>query len=253
MKTRRTRWITASVVVAAAATMTLAERVIGSDHQDTPEVELNPRLDMNDVYVFPGSSEDRIVMVMTTQSPISPAGTSAARFDPNALYELKIDNSGDAVEDFVVQFQFDDVAGGGQMIGVFGPIKPTITGRTSRVATATPAMTGSLGSTLTSGTGAAQVQVFAGPRDDPFYIDLEQFFRIVPDRRPAHGPASLITKSANAFRPKSLATPGAFDTTHGEAVDFLRGLNAMAIVVELPESAIKGAGNNIGVWATISR
>src|SRR5688500_2181886 len=99
MKTRRTRWIATSVVVVAAATMTLAEQGVGSDHQDTPEVELNPRLDMNDVYVFPGSSEDRIVMVMTTQSPISPAGTGAARFDPNALYELKIDNSGDAVED----------------------------------------------------------------------------------------------------------------------------------------------------------
>jgi hypothetical protein len=253
MKARRTRWIAASLVVAAGATMTVAQRGIGSDHQDTPEVELNPRLDMNDVYVFPGSSEDRVVMVMTTQSPITPAATGGARFDPNALYELKIDNSGDAVEDFVIQFQFDDVTGGGQRVGVFGPIKPTITGRTSRVATATPSMTGNIGTTLTSGTGAAQVQVFAGPRDDPFYIDLEQFFRIVPDRRPAHGPASQITKSANAFRPKDVAAPGPFDATRGPAVDFLRGLNSMAIVVEMPESVIKGAGNNIGVWATISR
>ena len=28
---------------------------IGSDHQDTPEVELNPKQDMTDVYAFPGS------------------------------------------------------------------------------------------------------------------------------------------------------------------------------------------------------
>lgn len=253
MKSRRTRWLAASFAVAATATGTLVQRGVGSDHQDTPEVELNARLDMNDVYAFPGSSEDRIVLVMTTQSPISPAQTAAARFDPNALYELKIDNTGDAVEDLVIQFQFDDVTGGGQTIGMFGPVQPVITGRNSRVATETPTMTGSLGSTITSGTGAAQVQLFSGPRDDPFYIDLEQFFRIVPDRRPAHGPASLITKSANAFRPEDISNPGPFDPAHGPAMDFLRGLNGMAIVVELPESMVKGPGSNIGVWATISR
>lgn len=250
---RRTRWIAASVAIAATATATQVQRGMGSDHQDTPEVELNPRLDMDDVYAFPGSSEDRIVLIMTTQSPISPAQTGAARFDPNALYQLKIDNTGDAVEDLVIQFQFDDQTGGGQTIGMFGPIAPTVKGRSSRVATETPTMTGNLGATITSGTGNAQIQLFAGPRDDPFYIDLEQFFRIVPDRRPAHGPASLITKSANAFRPKNAASPGPFDPAHGAAVDFLRGLNGMAIVVELPESMVKGAGNNIGVWATISR
>jgi hypothetical protein len=253
MTNRRTRWLASSLAIAGLAALVLVQRGIGSDHQDTPEVELNPRLDINDVYVFPGSSEDRIVLVMTTQSPISPAQTAAARFDANALYELKIDNSGDAVEDLVIQFQFDDVTGGSQTIGMFGPIKPTVTGRTSRVATATPSATGSIGATITTGTGAAQVQLFAGPRDDPFYIDLEQFFRIVPDRRPAHGPASTITKSANAFRPKDITAPGPFDATRGPAVDFLRGLNGMAIVVELPESAIKGTGNNIGVWATVSR
>jgi len=251
--TRRTRWIAGSMAIAITATATLVQRGVGSDHQDTPEVELNPRLDINDVFVFPGSAEDRIVMVLTTQSPITPASSAAARFDSNALYQIKIDNSGDAVEDLVIQFQFDDNASGGQTVGMFGPVAPTVTGRTSRVATATPRMTGSIGSTITNGTGTAQVQLFAGIRDDPFYIDLEQFFRIIPDRRPAHGAASLITKSANAFRPKDVAAPGPFDATRGPAVDFLRGLNSMAIVVELPESLVKGAGNNIGVWATVSR
>lgn len=250
---RSRRWAMTTFGLAVIATTFMVQRSTGSDHQDTPEVELNPRLDINDVYAFPGSSEDRIVLVMTTQSPITPAQTGAARFDSNALYEINIDNSGDAVEDLVIQVQFDDLTDGSQRVGVFGPIKPTVLGGTSRVATATPALTGNIGANLSVGTGAAQIQVFAGPRDDPFYIDLEQFFRIVPDRRPAHGPASLITKSANAFRPKDVANPGPFDATRGPAVDFLRGFNSMAIVVELPESAVKGAGNNIGIWGTISR
>jgi hypothetical protein len=247
----------AAVLLAAASVATVAgvRQAVGSDHQDTPEVELSPRLDITDVYAFPGSTADRIVLVMTSQSPISPANTAAARFDANALYQIKIDNTGDAVEDLVIQFQFDDTQSGGQQVGMFGPIAPTTRGMLNRVAKTTPDIVGAMGGTLTTGTGAAQVQLFTGPRNDPFYIDLEQFFRIIPDRRPARGPASMITKSANAFRPASVSNPGPFDATRGPAVDFLMGFNAMAIVVELPESALRSTtgGNNIGVWTTVSR
>ena len=235
-------------------------QVSGSDHQDTPEVELSPRLDINDVFAFPGSTEDRIAIVVTTQSPITPAGTAAARFDPNALYQIKIDNTGDAVEDLVIQFQFDNLAGGGQRVAMFGPVAPTSIGPDNRVAKPVPDLLGNINTTLTLGAGAAQVQLFAGPRDDPFYIDLDQFFRIIPDRRPARGPLSLIgpAPEASAFRPKctgGVINPGQdqFDQTHGCAGDFLRTFNSMAIVVELPESAVRGAGTNVGLWATVSR
>ena len=233
-------------------------QAVGSDHQDTPEVELSPRLDINDVYAFPGSTEDRIAIVVTTQSPITPAGTAAARFDPNALYQIKIDNSGDGIEDLVMQFQFDDLAGGAQRVALFGPLGPTSTGPNNRVANPNPNLVGNINTNLTAGSGATQVQLFAGPRDDPFYIDLEQFFRIIPDRRPSRGPLSMIgpNPEASAFRPKC-SVPSAnqpqFDQTRGCAVDFLRTFNSMAIVVELPEAALKGAGNNIGIWATVSR
>jgi len=237
-----------------------ARAAMGSDHQDTPEVELSPRLDINDVFAFPGSDESRIAIVVTTQSPITPASTAAARFDPNALYQIKIDNTGDAVEDLVLQLQFDDVAGGGQRVALFGPVAPTSTGPNNRVAKATPDLLGNLNTVLTAGSGATLVQLFAGPRDDPFYIDLDQFFRIIPDRRPSRGPLSMIgpAPEAGAFRVKCTGgVPNAgqaqFDATHGCAGDLLRTFNAMAIVVELPEAMIKGAGNNVGIWATVSR
>lgn len=237
----------ALVLTAAAVAFSVARVAVGSDHQDTPEVELSPRLDINDVYMFPGSTEDRVVMAVTVSSPLTPAQTGAARFDPNALYQIKIDNTGDRVEDLVLQFIFDDAPGGGgaQTVNVIGPIAPTTTGANNRMASATPSLTGQFNTNFGSATA---MQVFAGPRDDPFYIDLEQFFKIIPDRRPARGPLSLITKSANAFRggPTPPFEPGA-------AVDFLRGFNALAIVVELPEAQVRGAGQNIGIWATVSR
>jgi len=68
----RTKRLTAAAVVAAlaAGSTTLA---IGSDHQDTPEVELNPRMDMTDVYAFPGTGPDRIALVMNSRAvwPVS--------------------------------------------------------------------------------------------------------------------------------------------------------------------------------------
>jgi hypothetical protein len=259
-RSRRPLAAAALVAVMGLGAALAARQVMGSDHQDTPEVELSPRLDINDVYAFPGSSEDRIVLVVTTQSPITPAGTPAARFDANALYQIKIDNTGDAVEDLVLQFQFDDLQGGGQRVAMFGPIAPTSTGQFNRVAKATPDVLGNINTVLTTGAGATQVQLFAGPRDDPFYIDLDQFFRIVPDRRPSRGPLSQIgpAPEASAFRPTctgGVIDPGQaqFDQTHGCAADFLRTFNSMAIVVELPEAAVRGAGTNIGLWATVSR
>ena len=57
-------------VVALGATLAITRSSSASDHQDTPEVELSPRMDMNDVYAFPGSSADRIVLVMPTSSRV---------------------------------------------------------------------------------------------------------------------------------------------------------------------------------------
>jgi len=92
------------------------------------------------------------------------------------------------------------------------------------------------------------MQVFAGPRQDPFFIDLEQFFRIIPDRKPVTGPLSTLpsTPSASGFR------------TPANAVDYIAGsgghpFNVMSIVIELPSAELRGATDKIGIWGTISR
>ena len=221
-----------AIAVAAIA----GQRLLASDHQDTPEVELNPRMDINDVYAFPGSAADRIALAMTTSSPIQ--GTNAS-FDNNLLYQFRIDNSGDAVEDRVIQVTFSGT-GANQSVTVRGPLAPGSTGLRSTLVNDPQAITGPVNQTLGSATG---VQVFTGLRDDPFFIDLEQFFKIVPDRRPSTGPLSTpSTQTATSFR-----TPG---------IDFLRSYNALAIVVEVPRAMLTsatGADANIGIWGTVSR
>jgi hypothetical protein len=226
--------------LAVAAAATGATAVLASDHQDTPEVELSPRMDINDVYAFPGSSPDRIALVMTTSSPITPAQSATAGFDANLLYQLKIDNTGDGIEDRVLQFTFSGT-GANQQVTMRGPVQPAMVGSMTTLVSSGPTVTGATNTPIGANTG---VQVFAGLRDDPFFLDLEQFFRIIPDRKPVSGALSQLpdTPNASAWRPV------------GQAVDYLRGLNTLALVVELPASQLTGTGGGkIGIWGTISR
>jgi hypothetical protein len=241
----RTRAVLAAGIVASVG---VAGAVFASDHQDTPEVELNPRMDINDVYAFPGgngTSADRVALVMTTSSPI--IGQDAS-FDPRLLYQLKIDNTGDAKEDLVFQITFDSGTGANQRYTIVGPVAPTTSGTpaaggvVNQLVSGGPRITGTVGSVSGSATG---IQGYAGLRTDPFFIDLEQFFKIVPDRRPSTGPLAVPpTQQASQFR-----NPG---------VDFLGSLkaNALAIVIEVPKSKLvssTAADAKFGVWGTISR
>ena len=232
-------WSFLAGIAVVGATLAITRSSSASDHQDTPEVELSPRMDVNDVYAFPGASPDRIVLVLTTSSPITPAQSAGASFDPNLLYQLKIDNSGDGIEDKVIQVTFSGT-GASQQVIVRGPVAPAQTGTMNTLVSGT-SVTGATNTNLGSASG---VQVFAGIRDDPFFLDLEQFFRIVPDRKPVSGPLSQLPDqpTASAFRPAS------------SAMDYLRGLNTLAIVLEMPAAMLTDGGTRkIGIWGTISR
>ena len=237
---RRKRVVMAAAVAAVLAVAPHLPGLRAADHGDAPAVRFDTRLDINDVYAFPGSSDDRIVLVMTTSSPITPAQAANSFFDPNLLYQLKIDNTGDAIEDLVLQFTFEGT-GANQRVRVRGPVRPDMAGTRNTAVTVGPEMTGSFNTVFGSANG---VQVFAGLRDDPFFLDLEQFFRIIPDRRPVSGPLSQLPDqpSASSFRPA------------GQAMDYLRGLNTLALVIELPESLLTAGGTpKLGIWGTISR
>ena len=60
--------------------------VAASDHQDTPDVELNPKMDLTDVYAFPGSAPGRIALAMNGHRMIdsTPVNMSTSRIiSPN--------------------------------------------------------------------------------------------------------------------------------------------------------------------------
>lgn len=239
----RRGWLVPAVVAGGlVAGLATSNRLRASDHQDTPEVELSPRYDVNDVYAFPAATPGRTVLVLGTSSPITPAKTASFTFGTKdqELYQLKVDNNGDGKEDLVFQFTFTGTAGH-QRVTMHGPATPNEVGTANTVVHGKKTLSGPTNAVLGS---ANDIQLFAGPRDDPFFIDLEAFFRILPDRKPSTGPLSQITQGPLSFRPA------------GQAVDFVRGFNDMAIVVELPTSMLvsdPAHPSKFGVWGTTSR
>ena len=241
---RRGRLVPTLVAGGLIAGLATGGLLLASDHQDTPEVELSPRFDVNDVYAFPAATPGRVVLVLGTSSPITPAKTPSFTFGTKEqeLYQIKVDNTGDAVEDLVFQLTFTGKAGH-QRVTLHGPVRPNQTGPHNSLIKGKKTLSGPVNEVLGSPTG---IQLFTGPRDDPFFIDLEQFFRIIPDRKPVTGPLSQLpnTPSATSFR------------AAGQALDYVRGFNDMAIVIELPISLLVADPQHpgrFGVWGTTSR
>ena len=100
--------------LAAAATAALASIALqpaqAASHREAPFIATQPKVDGTDFYMF-GSYEpgrgDYVTVIANYQPLQAPyGGPNYFQMDPNALYEIHIDNDGDAKEDLTFQFRF---------------------------------------------------------------------------------------------------------------------------------------------------
>lgn len=212
MNSKKILWYSLAIIA-----MITGGIVYAADHIDSPAVT-NQTTDITDVYVFRGQDANNLVFVANTQGLLSPGATAAAQFNENTLIEFNIDNNNDNVEDLVIQ----GIYSGGKF-KVYGPKKPSETGTRSRLeggVTAEVAVTPYGAGSPTIGTGGG-LKVFAGPRDDPFFFDLNQFKKI-------------IAGTATSFN-----NPG---------TDAFAGTNVLSFVVEVPKSMLGATGGKLNVW-----
>ena len=100
--------ILASLCAATAGIVTAP--VQASSHREAPFITTVPKVDATDFYMFnsyePG--RDGYVTVIANYLPLQDpyGGPNYFPLDPNALYEIHIDNDGDAKEDLTFQFRF---------------------------------------------------------------------------------------------------------------------------------------------------
>lgn len=222
----RARVFAASILVAAALVAAPART---ADHRDAPGVNEDPRADINDIYAFVNPNSGNVVLAMTV-NPFQIGGAPGIAFGPDVLYEFKIDNDGDNVEDLVVQTTFTPIVPGPQRFNVRGPAKPRIAGTASSLLLAdAPAMSGPADGTVTSLGSGSVLKGFAGQRDDPFFFDLIFGFRLL-----GISPGGPLARA-----------PG---------IDFFAGINCSIIALEMPAAALKGrAGNVLRIWGTTGR
>ena len=224
---------TAIALAAIAAPAILISRGHASDHADTPNIAANPGEDISDVFMFPSpANPNNVVLVMNVHPLINPGAGPSTSFDPNVLYQMKIDNTGDGVEDLVIQARFTGV-GSTQKVSIAGPLRPSTTGSSNVVEKAWP-VAGTINTTFSPN---RNMTVFCGAREDPFFFDLDQFFTIFPDRAtPLTGTPIANPNAPQATTWRPAPGPGVVNP----AVDFLSAhqFNVLSIVVELPKSAL---------------
>lgn len=194
---------------------------VAADHIDAPAAQ-GTTADITDFYAFQGEDTNNLVFVANVQGLLSPAATDMAQFDENVLVEFNIDTNNDNVEDLVIQAIPRD----GKM-HFFGPFSPSSTGLNSSInemATSGEVAITNYGSAANTATKNG-MKFFAGPRDDPFFMDFARY-------------GEIIAGNATSFN-----NPGA---------DTFAGTNVLSIVVEVPKSSV-GTSGTINTWVEAKR
>src|SRR6266571_265498 len=94
----------AAVLLVLVAAAGITRWIKASDHKDSALLAADHAADIADVYTFRSPVQpDNVVLVMPVSGFIPPSEASTTFFDPTVLYQWKIDNNGDAVEDVVIQ------------------------------------------------------------------------------------------------------------------------------------------------------
>ncbi|MEG5015132.1 MULTISPECIES: DUF4331 domain-containing protein [unclassified Microcoleus] len=221
--------------------------IVASDHDDG-EVDIKGRaVNLTDLYVYrekdqnSGAADGDLVFTMNSNP------RSVARyqyyFSTTALYQFHITQVSDVNStptgrsDIILRFAFSPPNNRGMQAvavtvvrnGSETVAKTTVNG--GLIAT-TPLNSNAVVNTVP--VGGSNLTVFAGLREDPFFFDVEQFFRVRA--------AALGTGPRTAFKEPS------------QAIDFTKGYNVNSIAVRVPKAFLQaGTGaNTFDVWSTVS-
>jgi hypothetical protein len=100
----------------------LSQYAMASSHREAPFIAGSPKVDGTDFYMFRSYEANRgdYVTLIANYQPLQDAygGPNYFTMDPTALYEIHIDNNGDAVEDLTFQFKFNNAYGQANAAGL---------------------------------------------------------------------------------------------------------------------------------------
>jgi hypothetical protein len=253
-----------------------------SSHREAPEVSKDPVVDNTDTYAFVSPDHPDTVTIITNYLPaeVPAGGPTFYEFGNDVLYEIHIDNDGDGCSNITYQFSFQSrIANPNTFLYNTGPISSVVDPNWNKPQSysvtrvdrgrhhdddensdrekvlgqglACPPCNIGPRSTPKYGkleeeaihTLAGGVTVFAGQRNDPFFVDIGSIFDLA-DLRPIENLHVIPTP----------ATLG---------VDTLETINCHSIAIQVPISSLTRDGSKptdvmsskavLGVWGSASR
>jgi hypothetical protein len=103
-----------AISIGLAVATVAAPSAIASSHREAPFISGQAKVDSTDFYMFRSYETGRqdFVTILANYQPFQDpqGGPNFYMFDPGALYEIHIDNNGDAVEDLTFQFRFKNTS-----------------------------------------------------------------------------------------------------------------------------------------------
>lgn len=250
-----------------------------SSHREAPLITEDQTMDNTDVYAFRSPDAPDTVTIIANFIPLEEPsnGPNFYNFSNAGVYEIHIDNNGDAKEDITYQFQFrTELKNPNTSHYNLGPILTldsanlsfrqlytvtringgrrasagTVLGSAFQVAPANigPKSTpdyASLANAAVYNLANGNGKVFAGPRDDSFFVDIGAIVDLLTLRP---------LQQLHLVPPVAASAPG---------VDGLKGFNVHSIAIQVPISQLvsgttlptapTAANAVIGIWSTTSR
>ena len=258
------RKVVPSLLAALLVAGVTASTALASSHREAPAISKDPTADNTDLYAFRSPDKPATVTLISNWEPLlEPAGgPNFYAFDDKAVYQIIVDNVGDAEDHIVYQFYFTThtrngntflyntgavTTPGDRDLNVYQTysVKKIVNGSSEWIGqdlAMQPNRVGPKSTPSISDLGAEAVhklsdgsKVFAGERDDPFFVDLGGVFDLLTIRK----------------------LPGDL----GEGVDGLRGFNTMSIAIQVPITLLTKDGKTasttkypiLGVYTTTER
>jgi len=147
-----------------------------SSHREAPGISTDPVADNTDTYAFVSPDDPTTVTIITNYVPLEspPGGPNFFEFGDDVLYSIYVDNDGDALPEIEYQFEFSTTL---QNPNTFlyntGPISSlTDSNWNKRQQYTVSVVRGDKGKATVLGSGLACPPCNIGPRSTPGYADL---------------------------------------------------------------------------------
>ena len=289
MNTKRSPRLLPLMAAIGTLTSLIGAPAQASSHREAPSITATPKVDAADFYMFNSYEAGRtgFTTLIANYLPLQDAygGPNYFKLDPNALYEIHVDNNGDAKEDITFQFRFKNTSKGktlsidGKDVGIpltqFGSVSDP-TGANLNVTESFTVdvvrgdrRTGTRAA-VTNATGGSAT--FAKPSDNigtktiPNYVAYANQFIYSVNIPGCATPAKLFVGQRKDPFAVNLGVifdlvnvpSAAFLLDNGNrdaGTDSLADKNITSLAIEVPTSCLVAAGANdpvIGAWTTAS-